>query len=78
MRRATAESAPGILAVALGTAAALLPAVVLGSGPGLELLHPFALTVLVGLVSTLLVVLVVVPALYPAWAGEPIPEEAQP
>jgi hypothetical protein len=24
------------------------------------------------------VVLVVVPALYPAWAGEPIPEEAQP
>jgi Cu/Ag efflux pump CusA len=68
MRQALRESAPPVLAVALATAALVLPAAVV-SGAGLELLQPFAVTLLVGLITVLLVVLVVVPGLYPAIAG---------
>jgi hypothetical protein len=47
---------------------------VIGGGAGLELLHPFAVTLLGGLVTSALVVLVVVPGLYPALAGvQPLP-----
>jgi Cu/Ag efflux pump CusA len=69
MRLALRESTPLVLAVALGTAALFLPAVVMGGGTGLELLHPFAVSLLLALVSTTAVVLVVVPGLYPALAG---------
>jgi multidrug efflux pump subunit AcrB len=68
MRQALRENARPVLAVALATAALVLPAAVV-SGAGLELLQPFAVTLLVGLVTLLLVVLVVVPGLYPAVAG---------
>jgi hypothetical protein len=56
--------------VALLAAAGLfLPAAVMGPGAGLELLHPFAVALLVGLVSAVAVVLLVVPTAYPALAG---------
>jgi hypothetical protein len=46
----------------------------MGRGPGLELLQPFALALLGGLVTSLVVVLLVVPGLYPAIAGlDPLP-----
>jgi CzcA family heavy metal efflux pump len=56
------------LAPALTTTAALalvaLPFVVLGTRPGLEVLHPMAVVVLGGLVSSAYVILFVLPALY--------------
>ena len=41
----------------------------MGAGAGLELLHPFAIALLGGLISAVVVVLFVVPGLYPALAG---------
>jgi Cu/Ag efflux pump CusA len=72
--RALREQAPAVLATALAAAALVLPASVMGSGAGLELLEPFAVSLLGGLVTSLVVVLVVVPGLYPALAGlDPLP-----
>jgi len=80
MRRSVRENALPVLAVAVGTAALFLPAAVIG-GAGLELLQPFAITLLVGLITVLAVVLFVVPSLYPAIAGLPpsqVPPDAAP
>jgi multidrug efflux pump subunit AcrB len=75
MRRAVREQAPPVLAVALAAAVLVLPASVMGRGPGLELLQPFAFALLGGLVTSLVVVLLVVPGLYPAIAGvDPLPD----
>jgi Cu/Ag efflux pump CusA len=68
MRQALREKAGPVLAVAAATIALFLPAAVMG-GVGLELLQPFAIALLAGLISTVVVVLVVVPGLYPALAG---------
>jgi Cu/Ag efflux pump CusA len=57
------ERAVPLLQTVLLTAAVLLPAAVLGSRAGLELLHPLAVTVLGGLVSLLVVQGYVLPAL---------------
>jgi Cu/Ag efflux pump CusA len=43
---------------------ALLPVLVLGNSPGLEIVHPLAIAVLGGLLTSTFVVLVVVPAVY--------------
>ncbi len=43
------------------SAAVLMAPVVMGNIPGLEVLHPFAVTVLGGLVSSTVVVLLLVP-----------------
>jgi Cu/Ag efflux pump CusA len=75
MRRAVREVSPSALLTLLATAAVFLPAVVLGGGAGLELLHPFAVTLLAGLITTAVVVLFVVPTLYPAFTG-PRPSRA--
>ena len=72
MLRALQEKAPSLLAAVLVTAAAFLPAAVMGPGAGLELLQPFAITLLAGLVTVVLVVLLLVPVLYPA-AGALVP-----
>ena len=75
VRRAVREQAPPVLGVALAAAALVLPASVMGNGAGLELLQPFAIALLAGLVTSLVVVLLVVPGLYPALAGlDPLPE----
>src|SRR5580704_9612372 len=52
-----------ILQTVLATAAIGVPAAVVGSGPGLELLHPLAVTMLGGLVTLLLVQGFLLPAL---------------
>jgi Cu/Ag efflux pump CusA len=69
MRRALREKAPVVVGVALATAALFLPAAVMGGGAGLELLQPFAISLLLGLVTAAAVVLLVIPSLYPALAG---------
>ncbi|MBE0561494.1 MAG: efflux RND transporter permease subunit [Ochrobactrum anthropi] len=53
-----------ILLVGAGGIAALLPAVILPSGPGLEILAPMAVIMIGGLITTTLVILYLVPALY--------------
>ena len=52
-----------VLQTVLATAAVLVPAAFMGSGPGLELLHPLAVTMLGGLVTLLLVQGLLLPAL---------------
>jgi Cu/Ag efflux pump CusA len=68
LRAAAREQTPAVLVTVLATAAAFLPAAVLG-GAGLEILRPFAIALIAGLVTTTLVVLFVVPALYALLQG---------
>lgn len=58
-----------VLTTVAAVLVALLPALVLGNSPGLEIVHPLAVAVLGGLVSSTFVVLVVVPALYLAFGS---------
>jgi Cu/Ag efflux pump CusA len=67
MRQALRETAPASVAAVIAAGAVFLPAAVLG-GAGLELLHPFAVTLLGGLITTVGVVLFAVPTLYAALA----------
>ena len=60
---AARERTVAILQTLLATAAILLPAAVMSSGPGLELLHPLAVTMLGGLVTLFLVQGFLLPAL---------------
>lgn len=70
----TRERAGPILLAAVATAAVFVPLVVIGPAPGTELMHPLAVVVLGGLVTSTLLTLLVVPALYlrlsPALGGE--------
>jgi Cu/Ag efflux pump CusA len=68
---ATRERAVPVVLTALSTAAVLLPVVVFGGRAGLEILRPFAVTVLGGLVTSILVTLLVLPALLLATAPRP-------
>jgi hypothetical protein len=52
----------------------MLPVAVLGTRPGLEFLHPLAVTMLGGLVSLLVVQLFVLPALLLGTTARPRPE----
>jgi Cu/Ag efflux pump CusA len=60
------------------TAAVMMPAAVLGTRPGLEFLHPLAVTMLGGLVSLLVVQLFVLPALLLGTAARQEPERPGP
>jgi CzcA family heavy metal efflux pump len=62
-----------VVTTALTAALALLPLAVLGSISGLEIVHPLAITVLGGLVTTTLVGLFVTPGLYLGLARRPAP-----
>jgi CzcA family heavy metal efflux pump len=62
--RGTQERMVPIFMMAAGGALALLPFIVLGDGPGYELAHPMAVVVIGGLVTSTLLSLFVVPALY--------------
>ena len=77
--RGARERLTPIVAVAVATAAAMVPFVVLGNRPGYEIVRPMAVVVLGGLVTASLLSLFVLPALYlrfaPAARGAPAPEE---
>ena len=62
--RGTRERFAPIVITALTTAAAMVPLVVLGDLAGLEIVHPIAVVILGGLVTTTVFTLHVVPALY--------------
>ena len=64
LTRATEERSASILMSAIVTALALLPFALFGNIAGLEIAHPMAVVVLGGLVTTTLVSLVGVPAMY--------------
>ncbi len=73
LRGARERLAP-ILMTALATGLALIPLVVAGSIPGLEIAHPMAVVILGGLVTSTLLNLFVVPTLYLRFAPSAQPE----
>ena len=80
--RAADSFGPMIISAA-ALAAVALPFVVLGPRPGLEILHPMALVLLGGLVSSLVVALLLLPSAYlhlvPQQADDkPPPQEEEP
>jgi len=72
--RGTQERFGPILATAVITAAAMVPLVVLGNITGLEIVHPIAVVILGGLVTSTLVTLHVVPAIYARAGGRREPD----
>jgi Cu/Ag efflux pump CusA len=62
--RAAQDRLAPILITAIGTALVLLPLVVSGPVAGLEIVQPMAIVILGGLVTTTLLVLFVLPAVY--------------
>jgi len=74
--RATRERAGPIALTALATAALLLPAALFGDIPGAEVLKPLAAVVVGGLVTSTVLALFVLPALYPRLAPLARPELA--
>ncbi len=71
----TRERTVPVLQSVVITAGVMLPVAVLGTRPGLEFLHPLAVTMLGGLVSLLVVQLFVLPALLLGTAARPRPEQ---
>jgi Cu/Ag efflux pump CusA len=69
VRQAVRELAPSVIGVALVTAAIMVTPAVMGTTAGLEALHPFAVSMLVGLVTATAVSLIAVPAFYLAIAN---------
>jgi CzcA family heavy metal efflux pump len=67
--RAALERLAPILTTAAATAVVMLPFVVAGAPPGLEVVHPMAVVVLGGLVTSTLLSLFVLPALYLRFGG---------
>jgi Cu/Ag efflux pump CusA len=70
------------LTVALATAVAMLPLVIMGGVAGLEIVHPMAVVILGGLVTSTLLSLFLLPALYLRFGAgaqpEPVTETPQP
>ena len=73
VQQAVREAAPSVVVgVALVTAAILVAPAVMGTTAGLEAFHPFAVSMLAGLVTATLVSLVAVPAFYLAIANRAV------
>ena len=64
VRRGAQDRLAPTLTVAVATAAAVLPFVILGDVAGLEIIHPMAIVMLGGLLTTTLLSLFLLPALY--------------
>lgn len=70
----TAERTDSIILTVVAAAALLAPAALLETGAGLEILRPFAITTIVGFVTSLVVTLGVLPGMYSAfWRGRTPP-----
>ncbi len=69
VERGAGERFAAVLTSASATAVVVLPFVIAGSPPGLEVVHPMAVVLLGGLVSSTLVGLFVLPALYLRFGG---------
>lgn len=68
LQDAARDRVPAILATVACSALVVVPAAYLGGSAGSELLYPMAVVVLGGLVSTLLLITIILPALY-LWVG---------
>ncbi len=66
-----------IVMTALATGLALVPLVVAGHKPGHEIEHPMAVVILGGLVSSTLMNLIIMPALYARYGAAPSPVPAR-
>ncbi len=75
VQQAVREVAPAVVGVALVIAAILIAPAVMGTTAGLEAFHPFAVSMLAGLVTATLVSLVAVPAFYLAIANRALLKE---
>jgi CzcA family heavy metal efflux pump len=78
VERGTRERLAPILTSAAGTAVVMLPFAIAGAEPGLEIVNPMAIVVLGGLVTSTLLSLFVLPAVYLRFGGgqpELSPEE---
>jgi Cu/Ag efflux pump CusA len=62
--RGTEERSAPVMMIALATALAFLPLVLVGNIAGLEIARPMAIVILGGLITTMLLTLVGVPAIY--------------
>jgi CzcA family heavy metal efflux pump len=74
--RGARERVSGTLATAVAAALVLLPIVIAGPIPGYEIVQPLAVVVLGGLVSSTLLTLFVIPALYLRLASSPEREKS--
>jgi CzcA family heavy metal efflux pump len=72
LRGARERLAP-IVMTAFATALALVPFVIFGAVPGLELVYPMAVVILGGLVTSLILNLFIVPSLYLRFGASPAP-----
>jgi CzcA family heavy metal efflux pump len=74
VRRGAQERLAPTLTVAVATAAAVLPFVVMGNVAGLEIVNPMAIVLLGGLITTTLLSLFVLPVLYLRFGANAQPE----
>jgi Cu/Ag efflux pump CusA len=74
VRRGAGEEFTPIVMTMVVSAFALSPFIFLGVEPGLEILHPLAVVILCGLVTSILYTLFVVPTLYWIFGRNPEPE----
>ncbi len=68
--QAASERLPAVIATAITIGLSVLPFVALGDIAGLEILHPAAIVILGGLVTSTILTLFVIPALYPRFAAK--------
>ncbi|MEW5956926.1 MAG: efflux RND transporter permease subunit [Chloroflexota bacterium] len=71
--RGAGERLGPILMAALTTGLALLPMVIAGNIAGTELIHPMAVVILGGLVTSTVLTLFILPALYLRFGSSPVP-----
>jgi Cu/Ag efflux pump CusA len=64
VQRTMREQAPSVVGTVIITAAIMVAPAVIGRSAGLELLHPFAISMLAGLLTSIAVALIVVPTCY--------------
>jgi len=74
VQRAAREQFGPVLMTALATGLALAPLVYFGPVAGLEIVHPMAVVILWGLVASILLNLLILPALYLCFGTTPEPE----
>ncbi|MDQ5829989.1 MAG: efflux RND transporter permease subunit, partial [Actinomycetota bacterium] len=74
VRRGARDRLAPTLAVAVATAAAVLPFVIMGNVAGLEIVHPMAIVILGGLLTSTLLSLFILPTLYLRFGAGAQPE----
>lgn len=75
IHRGAGERLGPILMTAVATAVAVLPLVLSSSQPGTEIIRPLAMVILGGLVTSTILTLFILPALYLRFGASPAPEQ---